>query len=685
MTMITIRNEIHRDVAAREALLDRSFGDARFQKAAERLREGRLPAHGLSFVASDRGRVVGTVRLWHVSAGPSRPALLLGPLAVHPDDRCRGLGGALMRAFAATRPSGSATAPCCWSATRRTTAASASRPRRPAACGCPAATTRNRLLARELAARRARRRARPRQRDRAAGSPSRRSPRWSHASTATANPHARPDPSCLGVPDMNALTRMTDNHLLHAQFAGPIVMIGFGSIGRGVLPLLERHIGFDRSKFVVIDPVDTDRALLDERKLRFEQVAITRENYREVLTPLLTGGPGRGMIINLSVDTSSADLMDFCKDIDAFYIDTVCEPWPGLYTDAKASISQRSNYALREGVLDVRRRRPGGVTAVSCCGANPGMVSWMVKQALLDVATRHRLDVRRAEDPRGLGAADAARRRQGHPHRRARHPARARRRSRAACSSTPGRSRASAPKACSPPSSAGARTRSTCRPNGHRHDFGCDAAIYLTRPGAGTRVRSWTPTAQAQHGFLVTHNESISIADYFTLREGGKVVYRPTCHYAYHPCDDAVLSLHEMAGAAWKRQPKWKILDEHEIVDGIDELGVLLYGHAKNAYWYGSQLSIEETRQLAPYQNATGLQVTSAVLAGIVWMLENPDRGIVEADEMDFRRCLEIQRPYLGPVIGHYTDWTPLTDRGGLFPEDIDTSDPWQFKNVLVV
>ena len=189
-------------------------------------------------------------------------------------------------------------------------------------------------------------------------------------------------------------------------------------------------------------------------------------------------------------------------------------------------------------------------------------------------------------------------------------------------------------------------------PNAARHDFGCDAAIYLKRPGAGTRVRSWTPTAQAQHGFLVTHNESISIADYFTLREAGKVVYRPTCHYAYHPCDDAVLSLHELAGAQWKPQQTWHILSENDIVDGIDELGVLLYGHAKNAYWYGSQLSIEETRKLAPYQNATGLQVTSAVLAGIVWMLENPERGIVEADEMDFRRCLEIQRPYLGPVIG---------------------------------
>ncbi|MFM9009509.1 MAG: homospermidine synthase, partial [Planctomycetota bacterium] len=114
------------------------------------------------------------------------------------------------------------------------------------------------------------------------------------------------------------------------------------------------------------------------------------------------------------------------------------------------------------------------------------------------------------------------------------------------------------------------------------------------------------------------------------------------------------------------------------------ELGVLLYRHEKNAYWYGSRLSIEETRALAPYQNATGLQVSSAVLAGMVWALENPEAGIVEADEMDFHRCLEIQRPYLGPVTGHYTDWTPLTDRPGLFPESIDSEDPWQFRNVLV-
>jgi homospermidine synthase len=131
--------------------------------------------------------------------------------------------------------------------------------------------------------------------------------------------------------------------------------------------------------------------------------------------------------------------------------------------------------------------------------------------------------------------------------------------------------------------------------------------------------------------------------------------------------------------------PGWTIPIIHEIVDGIDELGVLLYGPAKNACWCGSQLSVEETRQSSPpTRTRPGLQVTSAALAGMVWALENPDRGIVEADEMDFRRCLEIQRSYLGPVIGTYTDWTPLTGRPGLFPKNIDPTDPWQFRNVLV-
>jgi SAM-dependent methyltransferase len=96
-------------------------------------------------------------------------------------------------------------------------------------------------------------------------------------------------------------------------------------------------------------------------------------------------------------------------------------------------------------------------------------------------------------------------------------------------------------------------------PDGRRHGYGCDAAIYLERPGMSVKVRSWTPSEGPYHGFLITHGEAISIADYFTLCENGRLVYRPTCHYAYHPCDDAVLSNHEIAGKNWVLQPKWRI------------------------------------------------------------------------------------------------------------------------------
>ena len=473
------------------------------------------------------------------------------------------------------------------------------------------------------------------------------------------------------------------NWPVHGTITGPIVMIGFGSIGRGTLPLIERHFNYDKSRFTVIDPVDTDRALCDERGIRFIKEAVTEENHVELLKPLLTEGGGQAFLVNLSVEVSSTAIMRLCREVGALYVDTVAEPWKGFYTDASLSVSQRSNYALRYGVLDLRDELKTGPTAVSCCGANPGMVSWFVKQALLNVAadcgvdapepkTREewaRLaqsvgvkgihiaerDTQRARDPKPMGVFVNTWSVEGF-----------------------------VSEGLQPAELGWGTHEKALPPEGREHEFGSKAAIYLMRPGAGTRVRSWTPTARAQHGFLVTHNESISIADYLTVREGPKVVYRPTCHYAYHPANDAVLSLHEMAGSGWIQQKESKILDENEIVDGIDELGVLLYGHAKNAYWYGSQLSIEETRRIAPYQNATGLQVTSAVLAGMVWALENPEAGIVEADEVDFRRCLEVQRPYLGPVIGEYTSWTPLDNREVLFPEDIDHDDAWQFKNVIV-
>ena len=97
--MISVRNEVLSDIDAREALLDAAMGEARFRKTSARLREGRLAAHGLSFVAENAdGEMLGTVRLWDITAGPGRPALLLGPLGVDPARHSRGTGSLLMKA-----------------------------------------------------------------------------------------------------------------------------------------------------------------------------------------------------------------------------------------------------------------------------------------------------------------------------------------------------------------------------------------------------------------------------------------------------------------------------------------------------------------------------------------------------------------------------------------------------------
>src|SRR5262249_48347529 len=134
----------------------------------------------------------------------------------------------------------------------------------------------------------------------------------------------------------------------------------------------------------------------------------------------------------------------------------------------------------------------------------------------------------------------------------------------------------------------------------------------------------------------------------------------------------------------WELQTIKRLMMD-EIIAGTDELGVLLMGQEGGVYWYGSQLSIDEARRIAPHNNATSLQVTAAVLARVILAIEHPHNGIVERDEMDFERILEICRPYLGNVVGIRGDWTPLQDRERLFPEDLDRDDPWQFKNIRVV
>jgi homospermidine synthase len=464
-----------------------------------------------------------------------------------------------------------------------------------------------------------------------------------------------------------------------AKVPGRLVIVGFGLIGQGTLPLLLRHLDIPPESIHIVT-ADTDGVEHARRcGVHFVHQALGRDNYREVLQPLLSR-PG-SVLLNLSVHVSSIALIKLAREFGAVYLDTCIEPWQGGYTDTSLSVLARSNYAFREAALALRA--PDQPTALIAHGANPGLVSYLVKQALVNLQeeifqTRHVptsreewADLARRLDIRTIHVAERD------------------------------TQAANVPKAIGEfvntwsvdgfiseglqPAELGWGTHEREWPDDAlRHTDGCQAAICLNHPGAGTKVRTWTPTSGPMHAFMITHHEAISISDYFTQRDRqGTAIYRPTCHYAYHPCNDAILSLHELAGRQWREQPRFRVMRD-ELVDGIDELGVLLAGHQRNAYWFGSQLSIADARRLAPYNSATSLQVCASVLAGTVWALANPRRGVVEADELDHAEMLQLMRPYLGPIQGYFTDWTPLTDRAWIFPDEVCLDDPWQFCNVRV-
>jgi homospermidine synthase len=209
--------------------------------------------------------------------------------------------------------------------------------------------------------------------------------------------------------------------------------------------------------------------------------------------------------------------------------------------------------------------------------------------------------------------------------------------------------------------------------------------IVLPQMGLNTWVRSWVPNQEIV-GMVVTHGESFGLSHALTVRENDRVVYRPTVHYAYQPCNDSVASMHELRARNYELHPTTRILTD-EIVAGQDVVGALLMGHRFRSWWTGSTLSIAEARKKIPGVNATAVQVASGVLAGLTWAIRNPKRGICLPEDLPHGEILAVARPYLGTVSSTRSDWTPLSRHRVYFEEraesQVDQSYPWQFRNFL--
>jgi homospermidine synthase len=168
----------------------------------------------------------------------------------------------------------------------------------------------------------------------------------------------------------------------HVKFEGRLVFVGCGSVGQGTLPLLLRHIDMPKDRIVILTGDERGRQEAGHYGIKFIVKPLTRENYRALLDPLVGKGD---FLLNLSVDVSSVALIEYCYEKGAMYLDTCIEPWLGGYTDQSVSPSHRSNYGLREAALALRQKYPGSSpTVILTHGANPGLISHWVKQALVN-------------------------------------------------------------------------------------------------------------------------------------------------------------------------------------------------------------------------------------------------------------------------------------------------------------
>lgn len=479
------------------------------------------------------------------------------------------------------------------------------------------------------------------------------------------------------------------------DFQKRVLFLGYGAVAQCALPILLKHFRIPLQNITVMDFEDRTDALkpLLAQGVRFVRQRITPDNLGSVLESYMSDGD---LLMDLAWNIDCCEILQWCRDHGVLYLNTSVEIWDPYTGSTTRHPTERTLYWRH---MNIRRMIAGwqnhGATAVIEHGANPGLISHWTKQGLIDIAERL-LDDKKAQ------GADADEIRQLVKDQTFNRLA-----MKLGVKVIHGSERDT--QVTNQPKQVGEFVNTWCiegfreegittaemgwgthekemPPLSYQHTDGPKNQICLARMGMNTWVVSWVPH-YCIRGMIIRHGEAFTISDRLTVWENGKPIYRPTVHYAYCPCDGALVSLEELRGRDYELQPNQRIIRD-EITGGGDILGALLMGHAYNCWWTGSMLSIEESRRLVPHQNATTMQVAISAVAAATWMVENPRRGVCVPDDLPHEYILGIARPYLGQSISIPSDWTPLKHYvnhfHGFNRPDIDPNDPWQFKNFLV-
>jgi homospermidine synthase len=468
-----------------------------------------------------------------------------------------------------------------------------------------------------------------------------------------------------------------------------MLVLGAGSVTQSVLPLLVEHL-LDADQITIMDFKDNrDRiSQVLAQGATYIQKEITKENLDATLSQFLTAGD---FLLDLAWNIDANVILQWCHDHGVLYLNTSVEEWDPYAGGSNKNPIERTLYYRHMKMRQMKATWSAkGPTAIVEHGANPGLVSHLVKKSLVDIATR---GLKEGKVVREVEAALTEERYNDLAHLLS---------VKVIHISERDTQITNKPKqfdefvntwsvdglyeeGIAPAELGWGTHEKKLPPNAYEHPVGPKNQICIAQPGASTWVRSWVPDFEIT-GMVIRHGEAFTLSDYLTVWDGEKALYRPTVHYAYCPSNEALVSLRELEMRQWQMHPNQRIMND-EITDGDDRLGVLLMGHPYKSWWTGSLLNIHDSRKLVPNQSATTVQVASAVYAAVAWAMKNPDQGLLVPDELPWEELLSYAEKYWGGYHSAAADWDPLKTRNDLFRgwnnRSYDETDPWQFTNFL--
>jgi len=461
-----------------------------------------------------------------------------------------------------------------------------------------------------------------------------------------------------------------------------LLLLGHGCVGSTFLVLLLRHSNISPSNILVIDK--KEEALQKVPKnIETRHVHIKKSNYKKEILSFLGEGD---ILIDLAYYINSIVLLKLCNEYQIHYVNTAVEYWYDDDEDLESPDPRTQTLYERQMKLqDVVSKFTTKPTAIITHGANPGWVSHFVKEALVDMvkylSKKGELSEKKMNQyEKWIQSED--------------YPSVAKdldiqvihiseRDSQLMSTPKPKDVFRNTWSAIGfveegvAPAELGWGSHENQNIGVH-YDSGPKNQIALRSWGINTWVKTWVPSGPLV-GMIVRHEEAYSISKYLT-KDG----YRPTVHYAYLPCNDAVSSLNEIQNKIITENEipyyKEEILNVH-ITEGKDELGVLLFSKKLN-WWRGSLLDIEEARMLIPDQSATSIQVGISVLSAVMYILGHPNEGVIHPEEMHHLDVLWLIEAYLGPIKSTKVKWSPLESSVGY--KKLDKKNPFCFENFIV-